>query len=83
MEAYQIDKCTKCGESLDDLKIIIRLNIETIRKTFACTWEKVANMNIQSNEVLCKECFDKFADGLNKVMNESEDENKDEDEDKD
>ena len=56
------ETCSLCGKPLDDFKITISLHVETARLTESQTWESIANADIKSREVLCKECFDHFTE---------------------
>jgi hypothetical protein len=69
MNAVDMQFCTKCKKSFEDLKIIVKQNVEALRKTESGSWENIANMQITSNEVLCKDCFDQFVDSLSASMN--------------
>jgi hypothetical protein len=61
--------CTHCKEKIDDLKILIKFQYKVFRKTASDTWEIVDNTNVDSNEMLCKNCFDKFVEALDQSMN--------------
>lgn len=63
-----VEKCTLCNRDLSDLKILIKLNCHVFRETSNKSWESVDNSNVNSNEMLCKECFDKFVDTLDLAM---------------
>jgi len=60
MEYINIEKCTRCNEIFTDLKFFIKLHIESARKTNVDSWEKINNLDVDSHEVVCKNCFDKF-----------------------
>lgn len=62
--------CTRCEEEINDFKITVTLSIKTDRKAESGAWEPIANMENRANDVLCKSCFDKFVDALDKSMNE-------------
>lgn len=68
MDINRINYCTKCKQELDEFKISIRLSVNVLRKKSSDAWENLGNMNVNSNEVLCKDCFDKFADVLSNGM---------------
>lgn len=54
------NNCTLCGKPLDDFKINVDLTVSAQRLTDAGVWEAISNTNINSREILCNECFDKF-----------------------
>ncbi len=62
--------CTRCEEQINDFKITVTLSIKTDRKTESGAWEPIVNMENSANDILCKSCFDKFVDALDKSMNE-------------
>jgi len=64
-----IFECTRCKKTFEESRIKVRLHIDADRKTNVGTWEKIANMNIDSNEVLCPQCFDLFVASIDKKMN--------------
>lgn len=70
IDINKIKNCTKCKKEIEDLKIKVTLLIEANRKTESDTWEKVSNLNIRSNEILCKCCFDKFVETLSDALGE-------------
>ena len=63
-----MENCTRCGKRFTDLKIEISQVVETNRLKDNHVWEKLPNLNIVSKEILCKECFDIYADNLSKIM---------------
>ncbi len=66
---YQITKCTRCGKEFKDFKISVVLNINTYRLKETGIWESIPNLEQTSQDVLCRDCFDSFANILEK-MNE-------------
>ena len=63
-----MDNCTRCGKRFTDLKIEISQMVETNRLKDNNVWEKLPNLNVVSKEILCKECFDLYADNMTKAM---------------
>lgn len=61
--------CTNCGKPLNGLRININLEIKAERLTSTDVWEQIKNSEVNPQEILCKECFDKFADNLGLAMN--------------
>lgn len=64
-----VTNCTVCNTEFKDTRISIKLSIESDRKTENETWEIIGNMSLTSKEILCKDCFDRFAESLPKAMN--------------
>ena len=64
-----VTHCTVCGNEFKDMRITVKLNIESDRKTENETWEIIGNMNLRSAEIMCNSCFDRFAETLPKAMN--------------
>lgn len=56
----EISKCTRCNKPLTSTKSYVGLTINSYRKTSKNAWEKIANLESQTKEILCEECFDKF-----------------------
>ena len=63
-------KCTLCGKNIGDFKIKIEIKIEAERLTKADTWELIPNSILNVREMLCKTCFDKFAETMSKIGNQ-------------
>jgi hypothetical protein len=61
-------KCTHCNVGLDDFKINIKLFIEVQRFSENEKWENIPNTKQESQEFLCKECFDKFTIALSESI---------------
>lgn len=64
-----IDNCTRCNKKFTDLKITIAQMIETERVKENGVLEKLPNLNVVSREILCKECFDLYAETMSDKMN--------------
>jgi DNA-directed RNA polymerase subunit RPC12/RpoP len=64
---YQIYKCTRCGKEFKDFKILITLSIDTFRLKETGIWETIPNLTQVSQDVLCRDCFDAFANILEKM----------------
>lgn len=56
--------CSNCKNKIDDFYIDVNLGTRVFRKTAQDTKEEVANGNLCNKMVLCKDCFDKFANTL-------------------
>ena len=56
-----MEKCTRCHCDLDDFKVDISFSIRVDRKKDSSLWEYIPNLDNNSREVLCLECFDKFS----------------------
>jgi len=71
MNKDDIKQCTKCGKEFKDenMRAFISLHIDIDRKTLSKLWEPVSNTNINSNELLCADCFDEFTEALIVAMN--------------
>jgi hypothetical protein len=57
----EISNCTRCGKEINNLRINVVLKIDAQRLKDSSTWEDIPNLNNISREVLCEDCFDKFA----------------------
>ena len=66
-----VTHCTVCKKEFEDMRITVKLDIESDRKTENETWEVIGNMNLKSAEVMCKDCFDNFAEVLPLAMNKT------------
>jgi DNA-directed RNA polymerase subunit RPC12/RpoP len=67
-----VDRCSRCGKEFNNLQIEILLETRTSRVKENGLWEPLPNLSVKSREVLCKECFDIFAIGINENMNKKE-----------
>lgn len=63
----EISNCTRCKASLVDLQIDISFNIKTNRIKESGVWENIPNLNNDSREVLCKDCFDLFVKSMEQM----------------
>lgn len=61
---YDINRCSRCGKKLNDLRLTIRLDIFTERLKETGAWEEIPNLTQVSTETLCPECFDRFVDAM-------------------
>lgn len=59
-----ITKCSRCHAPFEDMRIEIQLQTAVERRKSNLDWEKISNMTLQSREILCPECFNKFAAAL-------------------
>lgn len=59
--------CSKCGKELDDFKIEISFRIIVNRMLKSGQWEYIPNLDNNSNEVLCYDCFDKFSEVISQL----------------
>ena len=62
-----MDKCTRCGKELNDLKISINFNIKVDRMKDSSIWEYIPNLDNHSNEILCMECFEQFSELMSQL----------------
>lgn len=67
-----MEHCSRCGKELTDMRIFTSLALSVERKKTNDIWEEIPNLDQVSKEVLCKDCFDEFADLLAQ-MNTSKD----------
>lgn len=58
------NKCTRCGKEFTDLKVSVELGLFVERLRDTGVWEDVPNMNQESKEYLCPDCFNKLCDIL-------------------
>lgn len=58
------NKCTRCGKEFTDLKVSVELSLFVERLRDTGVWEDVPNMNQESREYLCPDCFNKLCDIL-------------------
>lgn len=56
--------CSHCKAPLEDFYIEVSLHTKVFRKTAQETIDEIQNGDLCNNAVLCKECFDKFAETL-------------------
>lgn len=63
----EIEYCTRCGKKFDKLRINTILHIDTQRLKENGVWENIPNLNNTSKEMLCEECFNKFANVLGEM----------------
>jgi hypothetical protein len=70
MKEEFINKCTFCGNDFNGYRVVLKLKIDAFRKKDSDVWEEIENLDVVSNEVLCKECFDDFAETITKEMEE-------------
>lgn len=63
----EVKHCSRCKKEIKDLKINITMRVETERLKNNSVWEKIPNLDNISHEVLCEECFNKFADVMSQM----------------
>lgn len=63
-----INYCTRCHRSLDNLWCEVTLTSKVIRKREDDSLENVENSNFLSTEILCIDCFNKFCDTIENEM---------------
>lgn len=56
-----IENCTRCGKKFDGLRIEIEQKINTQRQQNTTDWEPLPNLRLDSYEILCQSCFDKYS----------------------
>lgn len=59
-----MDHCSRCGKALEDMRIFTSLSLNVERKKTNDIWEEIPNLDQVSKEILCKDCFDEFAELL-------------------
>lgn len=64
---YTEHTCTRCGKNIEDIEVTIRLGISALRKKENGIWENIANLDQESLEILCPDCFNLFCDSLNSL----------------
>ena len=57
-----MEKCSRCGEPLNEFKIRVKFNIKVDRLKDNSIWEYIPNLHNESNEILCNTCFMKFSE---------------------
>lgn len=67
---YNMDYCSRCGTDLNDIKVVVTLGTQVFRNTEFESWEKIANLSTQTQEIICDSCFTKFAETIDDGMNE-------------
>jgi len=68
-----IDNCTFCNKSFDNFKTEIKFITKTHRRTEQHTWEQIGNLDIESVEIVCEECFNEFINTFKKSINKVND----------
>ena len=64
---YEVNRCSRCGANLNDLRLTVKLDIFTERLKETEVWEEIANLTQTSTDVLCPNCFDKFVDAMSSL----------------
>jgi len=59
--------CNLCKKQINDFIVKIELKVAAERLTSAETWEQIPNSKLHVAEVLCKDCFDRFAETMSKI----------------
>lgn len=62
MNIESITQCTRCKKELKEFKIDINFNIRVDREKESSVWEYIPNLDNNSREVLCVDCFNKFSE---------------------
>ena len=57
-----ITECTRCKKPLTDFKVDIGFKIRVDRMKDDSVWEYIPNLDNDSREVLCLDCFNTFSD---------------------
>jgi len=65
----EVYNCTRCGKEFKDFRIDVQVQIRTDRLRKDGVWEFIPNLNTNSREVLCYDCFDKFTNTVGGEMN--------------
>ena len=58
--------CSRCGKNLTN-KIEVYFSIRTFRKKDSGVWESIANLDLNSKEILCDSCFQLLIDALEEL----------------
>lgn len=61
------DKCTRCGKRFTTVRVMISQNVKTERVKENGVWEPLPNMDVISHEILCEDCFDKYAEIMSQM----------------
>lgn len=61
MDINSLKKCTMCNKTITDIRMVVNLNLKGERKTSTDAWEIMENLRLDTSEVLCPVCFDKFS----------------------
>lgn len=64
-----MNNCSRCGKVFNDVRIRVALRVEMERIKTNEMWENIENSKNVSHEILCKDCFDIFAETMEKGMN--------------
>ena len=59
--------CTRCGNEIDEFKVDISFSIRVDRKKENSVWEYIPNLDNNSREILCYDCFGVFSDLMAKM----------------
>lgn len=73
-------RCTRCGRKFDELIVAVKLDIEVFRIKSTGVPEMINNLDQDSKEFICKECFDEFAAVIGKMNIPNKDETLESDE---
>lgn len=65
--SLDMKKCSRCGKPFDELIIAVKLDMEVFRIKTTGVPEMINNLDQESKEFICKDCFDKFADVLGQM----------------
>lgn len=68
---YREHTCTRCKKDIEDIEVTIKLGISARRKKENGIWENIANLDQESLEILCPDCFNLFCDSLNSLNYEN------------
>lgn len=71
----RVSACTRCAKPFTDMKVGVELYTSVQRRKADYDWEKIANLDLHSAEIICVECFQVFAEQL-KYLNKGKDEKK-------
>lgn len=61
MLEINVNQCTRCNKKFTDIVVAVKLDIEVFRFDESSVPEQIANLDQESREFMCKECFDDFA----------------------
>ena len=65
----KVSSCTRCSKPFTDMKVGISLKTSVERRKANFEWEEIANLNLESYEVVCLDCFQLFAEKLKGLNN--------------
>lgn len=59
--------CSRCGKKIEDFVIVLKQEINVLKKTEQGNFEQYGSINEPTFEYLCPDCLDKYAECLNQL----------------